>query len=50
MDLMTAFQKTQQAAERVRCRYVYPTIGQKLPTPLVELGENWRKLMGRATL
>jgi hypothetical protein len=36
---MTAFQKTQQAAERVRCRYLHPTNGQKLLIPVVELGK-----------
>jgi hypothetical protein len=34
--IMTAFQKTQQAAERVRGRYLYPTNGQKLLTHVVE--------------
>jgi hypothetical protein len=29
--------KTQQAAERVRCRYLHPTNGQKQLTPVVEL-------------
>jgi hypothetical protein len=37
---MTALRKTQQAAERVRCRYLYPTNGQKLLLPVVELGKN----------
>jgi hypothetical protein len=32
------------------CRYLHPTNGQKLLTPVVELGENWRKLRLRATL
>ena len=37
---MTALQKTQQIAERVRCRYLHPTSGQKLLTLwLVELEE-----------
>jgi len=48
--LWTALQKTQQAAERVRCRYLHPTNEQKLLTPLVELGESWRKPRRRATL
>jgi hypothetical protein len=30
-------QKTQKAAERVRCRYLHPTNGQKMLTPVVEL-------------
>jgi hypothetical protein len=34
---MTAFWKTQQAAERVRSRYLYPIKGQKQLTPVVEL-------------
>ena len=32
-------QKTQQAAEINRCRYLYPTSGQKQLTPVVELGK-----------
>jgi hypothetical protein len=36
--IMTALQKTQQAVERVRCRYLHPTNGQKQLTPVVELG------------
>jgi hypothetical protein len=47
---MTALGKTQQAAERVRCRYLYSTNGQKLLTPGVELEESWKKLRRRATL
>ena len=38
---MTALQKTQQAAEGVRGRYLHPTKGQKLLTSLVELGKGW---------
>jgi hypothetical protein len=37
---MPAFQKTQQAAERVRCRYLHPTNGQTLLTPVVEKGDS----------
>jgi hypothetical protein len=33
---MTALRKTLQAAERVRCRILHPTNGQKLLTPVVE--------------
>jgi hypothetical protein len=40
VPIMTDIQKTQQAAERVRCRYLYPTNGQKLLTPVIELGKN----------
>jgi hypothetical protein len=47
---MTVLLKTQQAAERVRCRYLHPTNGQKLLTPVVELGESWKKLRRRVTL
>jgi hypothetical protein len=36
---MTALRKTQQAAERVRCRYLHPTCEQKHLTPVVELGK-----------
>ena len=35
---MTALQKTQQAAERVRCRYLHPTDGQKQLILLLSLG------------
>jgi hypothetical protein len=42
--VMTTFWKTQQAAERVRGRYLHPTNGQKLLTPVVELGKGWKKL------
>jgi hypothetical protein len=48
--IMSALWKTQQAAERVRCRYLHPTNGQKLLTPVVELGKIWKKLRRRATL
>jgi hypothetical protein len=34
---MTALQKTQQAAERVRCRYLHPNNGQKQLASVVEL-------------
>jgi hypothetical protein len=40
----------QQAAERVRCRYLHPTKGQKLVNPVVELGKSWTKLKKRVTL
>ena len=36
---MTALRKTQQATERVRCRYLHPTNGQKQLTHAVELGK-----------
>jgi hypothetical protein len=29
-QIITAFQKTQEATERIRCRYLHPTNGQKL--------------------
>ena len=47
---MTALQKTQQAAERVRCRYAHPTNGQKELTPVIELEKSWKKLRRRVTL
>jgi hypothetical protein len=40
---MTALHKKQQADERVRCRYLHPTNGQKHLTPVVELGNAERK-------
>lgn len=48
--IMVAPQKTQQAAERVRCSYVHPTSEQKLLTPLVELEKSWRKRRRWVTL
>jgi hypothetical protein len=47
---MTALKKTQQAAEKVRCRYLHPTNGQELLTPVIELGKSWKKLRRRAIL
>ena len=37
--IMTVLRKAQQAAERVRCKYLYPTSGQNHLTPVVELGK-----------
>jgi hypothetical protein len=42
--------KTQPAAERVRCRYLHPTNGQKLVTPVVDLGKSWKKLKRKMIL
>ena len=42
--------KTHQATERVRCRYLHPVNGQKLVSPVVKLGKNWKKLRRWATL
>jgi hypothetical protein len=39
VPIMTALQKTQQAPERVRCRYLYATNVEKQLTPVVELGK-----------
>jgi hypothetical protein len=36
-------------AERIRCRYLHPTNGQKLETPQIELGTGWKKLRRRET-
>ena len=47
---MATLQKTQQAAEKVRHRYLYPTIGRKLLTYVVELEKRWKKLMRRVNL
>ena len=46
---MAIFQEAQEAANRDRGRYVHPTNGQKLGTPLVELGKGWTKLWRRVT-
>jgi hypothetical protein len=45
---MAALGEAQQAAEKVRFRYKYPANEQKPETPLVELGESWKKLRRRA--
>jgi hypothetical protein len=47
---MTALWKTQQAAERVRCRYLHQISGQKLMIPVVELGKGCKKLRRGAIL
>jgi hypothetical protein len=47
---MTILGKTQQAAERVRCKYLYSNNGQKLLTPVSALGKGWKKFRRRATL
>jgi hypothetical protein len=38
-SIMTALWKTQQAAERIRCRYLHSTNDHKQLTPNVELGK-----------
>ena len=38
-SIMTALLKTQQAAERAKCRYLHPTNVQKQLTLVVELGK-----------
>jgi hypothetical protein len=43
-------QKSQQAAEGIRDRYLYTTNGQKVLIPVVELRKGWKKLRRRATL
>jgi hypothetical protein len=48
--IMTTLWKTQQAAERVRCRYLHPMNGQKLLILVVELRESQKKLWRRMTL
>jgi hypothetical protein len=48
--ITTALWKTQQAASRVRCRYLHPTNGQRLRTSVVELVEGWKKMWRRVTL
>jgi hypothetical protein len=47
---MTALRRIQQAIERVRCRYLHPIYGKKLLTPVIELGESWKKLRRKETL
>jgi hypothetical protein len=41
---MTTLQKTQQAAERVRYRYLHPTNGQKHLTPVVEIKKRLKEV------
>jgi hypothetical protein len=51
-SIMTALWKIQQAAEKVRCRYLHPTNGQKQLTPIVEFGKaerNWEEWSCRRT-
>jgi hypothetical protein len=36
---MAVLCEAQQVADRDRCRYLHPTNGQKLVTPVVELGK-----------
>jgi hypothetical protein len=47
---MAALQEAQQAADWDRSRYLYPTIGLKSGTPVVELGKGWKELRRRVTL
>jgi hypothetical protein len=42
--IMIALQKTQKAADRIRCRYLHQTNGQKLLIPVLELGKGQRFL------
>ena len=44
---MAALREAQGAAERVRCRYLYPTNGQKPRTPVAKLWKGWEKLRRR---
>ena len=48
--IITALQKAQQAAEKVRCGYLHPINRQNLVTPLIELGKSWKRLRRIATL
>jgi hypothetical protein len=48
--MMTALQNTQQAAERVRVRYLHPFNRQKQLKAVVELGKAEIKLRSRAVL
>jgi hypothetical protein len=47
---MTVLQKTQEAMDRVRCRYLNPISGQKQLIPVVELGKSLKKLWRRVIL
>jgi hypothetical protein len=47
---MTALQKSQEIAERIRSRCLLSTSGKKLLTPVVELGKSWKRLRRRVTL
>jgi hypothetical protein len=48
--IMNDLRKTQQAAERVRGRYLHPTNRQKQLIPIVELGKGEKKLRRRVIL
>jgi hypothetical protein len=48
--ILTVLRKTQQTADRVRCRHLHPINGQELLTPVVELRKSWKKLRRRVTL
>jgi hypothetical protein len=47
---MAVFSEAQQAAERIRCKYLCQTNAQKLGIPVVELGKGLKKLRRRVTL
>jgi hypothetical protein len=38
------------ASDRNRYRYLHPTNGQKLLTPVVELGKSWKRLKRKVIL
>ena len=47
---MAVLREAQQAAEGDIGRYLHSSNGQKLVTPVVELGKTWKKLRRRAAL
>jgi hypothetical protein len=50
MHISMPITTAQQAAERVRCKYLHPTNEQKLVIPVIELEKSWKKLRRRETL
>jgi hypothetical protein len=46
---MTYSGRPNKQLKKVKCRYLHPTNGQKLLTPVVELGKSWKNLRRRVT-
>ena len=41
---IAVFHDAQQALDCEKCKYLHPTNGLKLGTPVIELGNGWNKL------
>ena len=44
---IAVFHEAQQALDCEKCKYLHPTNGLKLGTPMVELGEELKKFKGK---